>query len=392
MPPPNVEEIWEVVEENEKKRFAVRWEKGVKIQPQETTQAVSPSSTAKMDMEIVDKTERLDLAAKSPRSQSTEDAEDTTVEQLNPDAQDTTETLPQLQTDDATETETNQAIKAWRSGTDTTQSHYLIRATQGHSIKAITSTTDLMRPITLADPTSIPSTCVHGTFYGAWPLILRTGGLKPMGRNHVHFAAGPALSEILPAGDVDAVTSSGVTSVVGEKAKVISGMRHDAQILIYIDLRRCLEDVAAKAAGEMEWWRSENGVILTAGVDPALVDVNVENSANATITDINADTGTGTQEAQIEGSTAEPVVDTGNETNKTWKQKKHATQAKGLDMKLVPMKYWTVVVEVKRGLGVLWKQGQGVVRDLPPELLAQGTPKGLRGGGRGGRRGRGRDQ
>ena len=41
--------------------------------------------------------------------------------------------------------------------------------------------------------------------------------------------------------------------------KVRSGMRSDAQILIYIDIRRSLE------AG-MKWWRSENGVLLTEGI------------------------------------------------------------------------------------------------------------------------------
>jgi 2'-phosphotransferase len=41
---------------------------------------------------------------------------------------------------------------------------------------------------------------------------------------------------------------------------VISGMRRDAQVLIYIDLKRAL------AAG-CPFWRSENGVILSEGMD-----------------------------------------------------------------------------------------------------------------------------
>jgi hypothetical protein len=34
------------------------------------------------------------------------------------------------------------------------------------------------------------------------------------------------------------------------------------------------------------------------------------------------------------------------------------------------------VVEVKAGIGVLWKQGQGVVRELPLELKGKGRPRG----------------
>lgn len=36
-------------------------------------------------------------------------------------------------------------------------------------------------------------------------------------------------------------------------------MRNDAEILIYVDIRQSLED------GGMEWWISENGVVLTEG-------------------------------------------------------------------------------------------------------------------------------
>jgi 2'-phosphotransferase len=41
---------------------------------------------------------------------------------------------------------------------------------------------------------------------------------------------------------------------------VISGMRRDAQILIFVDLRKSLQQQES-----MKWWRSENGVILTEG-------------------------------------------------------------------------------------------------------------------------------
>jgi 2'-phosphotransferase len=65
-----------------------------------------------------------------------------------------------------------------------------------------------------------------------------------MVRNHVHFSTG------LPED-----TNTGV----------ISGMRADAEILIYIDIQKSLED------GTLQWWMSENGVVLTEGDENGLV-------------------------------------------------------------------------------------------------------------------------
>lgn len=65
-----------------------------------------------------------------------------------------------------------------------------------------------------------------------------------MGRNHIHFSTG--LPEDAAAG-------------------VISGMRSDAEILFYIDVRKSLEDDAA------QWWLSDNGVVLTEGGQGGLV-------------------------------------------------------------------------------------------------------------------------
>ena len=75
-----------------------------------------------------------------------------------------------------------------------------------------------------------------------------------MTRNHVHFATGPELEAVLAecAGE-----GKGKVPGLGD-GKVISGMRRDAQVLIYIDLKRAL------AAG-CPFWMSENGVILSEG-------------------------------------------------------------------------------------------------------------------------------
>ena len=111
---------------------------------------------------------------------------------------------------------------------------WLIRANQGHSIKLESEA--MLRPVTL-ELNNIPPTVVHGTYFAFWPKILDSGGLKRMGRNHVHCSTG------LPE----------------DKESVISGMRKDAELLIYIDVRRSLEDKA------MTWWISDNGVLLSEG-------------------------------------------------------------------------------------------------------------------------------
>ncbi|KAM0162608.1 hypothetical protein ACHAPG_001633 [Botrytis cinerea] len=111
---------------------------------------------------------------------------------------------------------------------------WMIRANQGHSI-AIDSAA-LLIPITL-EAGNVPETCVHGTYFAFYEEILKSGGLKKMGRNHVHFGTG-----------------------IPEDGGVVSGMRGDAEVLIFVDVKRCLEEEP-----EMKWWISENGVVLTEG-------------------------------------------------------------------------------------------------------------------------------
>lgn len=132
---------------------------------------------------------------------------------------------------------------------------WLIRANQGHSLKI--ESEGLLQPIT-AD--NMPDTTVHGTTHAKWLLIVASGGLKPMGRNHVHFASG------LPAGFqsiIDADTDRDATNVA---APVISGMRKNSTILIFLDTRRAMD------AG-LKFWRSDNGVILTEGGEANLVPI-----------------------------------------------------------------------------------------------------------------------
>ncbi|RVD82995.1 uncharacterized protein DFL_007400 [Arthrobotrys flagrans] len=119
-------------------------------------------------------------------------------------------------------------------------SHYFIRANQGHSIPIQDDL--LLQPI---DEQNIPSICVHGTYYSALTLILQSGGLKKMGRTHIHCAAG------LPKASVHPETGEEIPAV-------LSGMRFDAEVLFYIDILKGIQD-------GLKFWKSDNDVILTTG-------------------------------------------------------------------------------------------------------------------------------
>lgn len=196
------------------------------------------------------------------------------------------------------------------SVSDTEASHFLIRATQGHSMKSVDAASFLER-LSLDDEPKLPDTVVHGTFHSAWPAILQSGGLRCMGRNHVHFATGPTLESVLASQREHSET--GNTKV--DDGQVISGMRRDAQVLIYIDLKKAL-------AGGVPFWRSENGVILSEGLAV---------SSGQESTDLNV-------------------------------------------QKVVSVDFFDVVVERKVGLGKIWEKGN-VVQELPESLTRRGNPK-----------------
>ncbi|XP_065919311.1 tRNA 2'-phosphotransferase 1-like [Dysidea avara] len=109
-----------------------------------------------------------------------------------------------------------------------------IRANQGHTVEV--EELDL-QPIT--SPSEAP-TVVHGTYKRAWDSI-KLQGLSKMKRNHIHFAPD------IPGGN-----------------EVISGMRHNCQILIFIDLKKALED-------GLSFYRSANNVILSPGNSEGII-------------------------------------------------------------------------------------------------------------------------
>ncbi|XP_030535415.1 tRNA 2'-phosphotransferase 1-like [Rhodamnia argentea] len=106
----------------------------------------------------------------------------------------------------------------------------LIRANQGHTVKTVESDS-LLEPILSAEEVPV---CVHGTYKKNLQSILDSG-LKRVQRLHVHFSSG------LPT-----------------DGEVISGMRKNVNVLIFLDVRKALED-------GMKIYISDNRVILTEG-------------------------------------------------------------------------------------------------------------------------------
>ncbi|XP_060904264.1 tRNA 2'-phosphotransferase 1 [Labrus mixtus] len=105
-----------------------------------------------------------------------------------------------------------------------------IRASQGHSVQVV----DLeLKPILAGSP-DCPAEAVHGSYLRNWNSI-KQQGLSRMQRTHIHLAPG------LPGED-----------------GVISGMRRDCDLAVYIDVPKALAD-------GIEFFWSENGVLLTAG-------------------------------------------------------------------------------------------------------------------------------
>ena len=122
--------------------------------------------------------------------------------------------------------------------------HLLIRAVHGHSMK-IVEDRELMRPLT-ADDADLPWHCVHGTYKRLLPDILKQG-LRAGGRagqasrNHVHFATRA------PGG-----------------GRVVSGLRHDCEVAIWVDLRGALR-------GGVPFFMARNRVILSPGLEGGVV-------------------------------------------------------------------------------------------------------------------------
>ena len=77
-----------------------------------------------------------------------------------------------------------------------------------------------------------------------------------MRRKHIHFAT-KVLEEKMPPLNRDFQSLSKPKEE--EVDRVISGMRRTSTVMIWVDVKKSLKE-------GVEWWRSENGVVLTEGV------------------------------------------------------------------------------------------------------------------------------
>ncbi|KXN65869.1 phosphotransferase KptA/Tpt1 [Conidiobolus coronatus NRRL 28638] len=107
--------------------------------------------------------------------------------------------------------------------------YWFIKANQGHSIQI-----ENLELTPILNHSDFP-TIIHGTYEDKWELI-KTQGLNRMSRNHIHFSIG------LP-GD----------------GEVISGMRTSCKVLIYINLKKAIED-------KIPFYISSNKVVLCPGI------------------------------------------------------------------------------------------------------------------------------
>jgi len=109
-----------------------------------------------------------------------------------------------------------------------------VRANQGHTIEGLTE----LELTKIIDPSLYPIV-VHGTYLEAWVEIKKTG-LSKMDRTHIHFAPGETA-----------------------KGAVISGMRRNCQVKLYIDISKAMAD-------GIEFVKSANNVVLTTGINGIL--------------------------------------------------------------------------------------------------------------------------
>lgn len=110
----------------------------------------------------------------------------------------------------------------------------LVRANQGHTVSVEVELT----PLETVD--QFPPVAIHGTTRQAWETI-RTEGLSRMKRRHIHMAPGKPKDD-----------------------GVISGLRANSKVLIYIDFAKAL------AAG-IPFFKSANGVVLSPGNDKGVI-------------------------------------------------------------------------------------------------------------------------
>ena len=127
-----------------------------------------------------------------------------------------------------------------REPTGSPETQWYICANQGHSIKGVGAN----NMESLKSISEFPlDVLVHGAYQRNLQSILKNG-LSRMGRNHIHFTYDDRIIEVA---DTEANAKT-----------AISGFRPNSNVLIYLDITRCLES-------GLKFYKSENNVILSPG-------------------------------------------------------------------------------------------------------------------------------
>lgn len=108
-----------------------------------------------------------------------------------------------------------------------------ICANQGHSLKTVKQDEEILIPLT---EETFPERLIHGTTHSKLKLILESGGLNRMNRNHIHF-----------------------TALLENQGQEVSGLRSFSNVLIFLDLEKVKKDKSVK------FFKSLNNVYLTEG-------------------------------------------------------------------------------------------------------------------------------
>lgn len=108
----------------------------------------------------------------------------------------------------------------------------VICATQGHSIATIIPDNEVLEKVTA--PNELPAKLIHGTSISKLLLILQSGSIKKLRRNHIHLSPG----------------------ISGRDSQVVSGMRTSSNAYIHLILGQPLLD-------KILLFRSLNNVYLT---------------------------------------------------------------------------------------------------------------------------------
>ncbi|GMG13311.1 hypothetical protein B5S30_g5202 [[Candida] boidinii] len=148
--------------------------------------------------------------------------------------------------------------------------YYYISALQGHSINKIEKTFNMVE--FTADDVDFPKEIIHGTFKKNLELILKSGGLSKMKRNHIHFTSG--LPEWLielrrkprPSSNSEDNNNKDNDNNNKDGEKIISGMRKTCNVLIYLDVEKLKNsEKEDNNDDKLKFYKSDNGVILSPG-------------------------------------------------------------------------------------------------------------------------------